>query len=690
MTSPDEQSRDQTTTTPPSHPDLEWRQVVKGTHPGDRYVRMASYHGLRRVDRGYLVAEKGTGESTQGVGGAFQKLKRLLVGTPIPTSREIYERLTKVKGLSIFATDNISSSAYATEEIMRVLILAGALSLTMPITLVIIVVLAIVVTSYQQTIRAYPSGGGSYTVASDNLGPLPGLIAAAALLTDYVLTVAVSTAAGVAALTSIFPTLFEFRVEAGVAAIVILTLVNLRGIRESGTIFAAPTYIYLVSIYGLLGYGLWLFVIGSLPTYTPPSELTPEHGATALGLVLILRAFSSGAVALTGVEAVSNGVTAFKPPEAKNAQTVLLIMGSLFASIFIGISFLATHMGIVPDPSEQETVLSQIARTLVGSNSPYHYFVQFSTAILLLLAANTSFAGFPLLASIMARDRFLPRQFQFRGDRLDFSTGIVALAILAAAQLVLFKGSVTNLIPLYTVGVFLAFTLSQSGMVRRWWRLRKEVRGWTWRVGINGIGAVATGTVMVVVGMAKFVLGAWIVVLLIPIIVALLWAVRKHYLNVEQALSARTDAQKEFIHPYLVVLVANLGLPAHKAIAFARAIASDDRVTAVHVTDSPKAADQFRGEWEEWNPGIQLVIIESPYRALAGPLIAYIEGVQEMHPGDTITVVIPELVPSHWWEHLLHNQTALRLKGSLLFHPNVAVIDIPYHLSGEAPLIKQP
>ena len=676
-----ESRRDRTVS--PAHPDLEWREMVHGGRPGDQFVRIASHKGFRRIEQGHLVPREGTGEPTRGLGKALQGVKRFLIGNPIPTSREAHERLNKLKGLAVFASDNISSSAYATEEIMRVLILAMALSLTIPITFAIIVVLSIVITSYQQTIRAYPKGGGSYIVASDNLGQMPGLIAAGAVLTDYVLTVAVSIAAGVAALTSVFPALFELRVAIGVGFVVLLCLGNLRGIRESGTIFAAPAYVYLFAIYGLLGYGLWLFATGSLPSYEPPAEWHEAHGAEALSLLLILRAFSSGSVALTGVEAVSDGVAAFKPPEARNAQVVLIMMGGLFASIFLGISFLASQLGVIPDPHEQETVINQIARTLVGDGSGYHYLVQLSTALLLVLAANTAFSDFPRLASFLARDHFLPRQFQFRGDRLDFSTGIILLALLAATLIVAFEGSVTNLIPLYTVGVFLAFTLSQSGMVRRWWRLRNEQQGWRWRLALNGLGAGATGVVMLVVGISKFALGAWMVMVIIPALVALLWAIGRHYRRMDQAMRAQTPVRRELIHPRIIVPIANLNVPAQQAIAYARAIAPDDRVIAVHITDSSESIEQMRREWAEWQPGIQLVIIESPYRSLLGPLLAYIEAVKDVNLNDTITVVIPELVPSHWWEHFLHNQTALRLKGALLFEPGIVVVDVPYHLAAD-------
>jgi amino acid transporter len=670
-----------------SHPDLEWRETVQGSKPGDRFVRVATHKGFTRVGRGHLVPRKGTGEPTSTLGRALQRLNRVLIGRPLATSEEPQERLNVFTGLAVFASDNISSSAYATEEIMRVLVLAGAgvLALTMPITLVIVLVLAIVVVSYQQTIRAYPSGGGSYIVASDNLGPLAGLTAAGALLVDYVLTVSVSIAAGVAALTSVFPGLFDYRVAAGVGFVVLLTLGNLRGIRESGTIFTAPTYVYLLAIYGLLAYGLFRFATGTLPEYQPPPDwVQAEQGTEALGVFLILRAFSAGSVALTGTEAVSNGVPAFKPPEWRNARLVLIMMGGCFGSIFLGMSFLAGQLGIVPDPSEEQTVISQLTSLLVGAGSPFHYLVQVSTALLLVLAANTAFADFPRLASILARDRFVPRIFQFRGDRLAFTGGIVLLAVVAGILIVAFGGSVTNLIPLYTVGVFVAFTLSQSGMVRHWWKLRDEESGWRWRATINGVGAVTTGIVAIEVAITKFALGAWMVLVLVPILIGIMWSVRQHYQRLEGARQAETPVIPEEVVVRTVVPIAELGVPARQALAYARAVSADDsHVVAVHVTDDLASAEDLRRQWREWEPGVEMIIIESPFRSLAGPLLAYIDALKDSNPHDTITVVLPEYVPSRWWEHLLHNQTSLRLKGALLFHPGVVVTNVPYHMASK-------
>jgi amino acid transporter len=672
----------------PPHPsDLIQRQYVSGRKPGSKYVKIVRpFAGEFRTQApGHLVATERVLAPHGGIARTLDAVRTVLVGRRIPTEHEMHERIGVFKGLAVFASDNISSSAYATEEIMRVVVLAGAgaLALTMPITAAIVLVLAIVVLSYQQTIRAYPNGGGSYIVASDNLGRLPGLVAAGALLTDYVLTVAVSIAAGVAALTSIFPGLFDLRVVLGVAFVGLLWIGNVRGIRESATIFAIPTYIYLVAIYGLLAFGLWRVFAGTLPVYHPPAAWAAHEATQGLGLLLILRAFASGSVALTGTEAVSNGVPAFKPPEWRHAGAVLIMMGAFFGTIFLGISFLAGQLGVIPDPTEQETVISQITRLLVGGGTPYHYLIQISTALLLVLAANTAFADFPRLASILGKDRFLPRQFQYRGDRLAFSFGIMVLALVAALLIVVFQGSVTNLIPLYTVGVFVAFTLSQSGMVRHWYRLRNEVRGWRWRAAMNGTGAVATGLVALIVGAAKFALGAWIILLLIPVLILLMVAIRHHYEAVEEALTPDwSTARLPIKPPRVLVPIGRIDQASLSAIAYARSISAD--VTAIHVTDDEAEAQAMKERWEREAPDVSLVILESPYRALLAPLLAYVDAVERMHPGPRTTIVLSELVPRHFWESLLHNQVALRLKLRLFFRRNTVVIDVPYHLEPSA------
>ncbi|HEX3303029.1 MAG TPA: APC family permease [Thermomicrobiales bacterium] len=658
--------------------------VIHGRLPGDIYVRRPTHLPEPEHDGhedGYeLRPDDGPGVASANVVG---RVRRKLIGTPIPSDQEHVERLGVATGLPVFASDNISSSAYATEEIMRVLVLAGvgALWLTLPITFGIVAVLAIVVISYRQTIAAYPSGGGSYIVARDNLGDKAALTAAGALLVDYVLTVAVSIAAGVAALTSLFPALYPHRVLAGVVFVLLIMLGNLRGIRESGAIFAAPAYVYLASMFGLLGYGLFRYLSGTMPHYTAPAGWAAAAGTQGLGLLLILRAFASGSVALTGTEAVSNGVPAFKAPEPRRAQTVLVLMGSSFATIFIGISFLAGHLGILPDPSEEQTIISQLTRTLVG-NGPYLYLVQLATALLLVLAANTAFADFPRLLSILARDRFVPRLFSFRGDRLAFTSGIVLLSVLSAILIVVFSGSVTQLIPLYTVGVFVAFTLSQSGMVKHWWKLRGTERKWRRRAVINGIGAVTTGIVAIEVGISKFLLGAWMVLILVPLLIAGMWGIHRHYRRLASAQLPETPLDYTRLRIRPIVPIADLNVPAKQALAFARAVADDDTITLVHVTDKIDDANRLRAEWDQWPHGAtHFVVVESPYRSLGGPLVRFLRDEAREHPGATLLVVLPEYVPGRWWEHLLHNQTALRLKAKLLFQPGVFVVSVPYHIA---------
>lgn len=662
---------------------LSWREVVSGSVPGTQFIRVSPHPGFQRVGPGVITPRASLNEPSTPGG----HVRRFLLGKPIPSAAELLERVSVPRGLAIFASDNISSSAYATEEIMRVLVLAGtaALTLTMPITWAIVAILAIVVISYRQVIRAYPNGGGSYVVAHENLGTFAGLTAAAALLTDYILTVAVSVSAGVTALTSAFPGLYEHRVGVALAVVVLMTVVNLRGITESGRVFTIPTYVYVFAMLGLLGYGLFRAATGNLPDYTPPPAWVEAHAATPLTLLLVLRAFASGSVALTGTEAVSNGVPSFKPPEVRNAQITLVAMGVLFATIFIGISFLASRLGIVPDPEEVESVNSVLTRVLVGEGW-YFYLIQFSTALLLVLAANTAFNGFPRLASILAQDRYLPRQFSYRGDRLAFTGGIVLLAVIAGLLIWLYGASVTGLIPLYTVGVFLAFTLSQAGLVRRWWRLRGEERGWPFLLLLNGAGALATGSVALVVGVSKFALGAWMVLVLIPLLVGMMWKISRHYRGLTSAENglAETPLYPESVRLRTIVPIANLAVPARQALAYAIATADTDHVVAIHITDDEACIEPLRKAWES-SPyrRAQLVVIESPFRSLLAPLMAYIDAMHEAHPTDVITVVLPEYVPGHWWEHLLHNQTALRIKAALLFRRGVITANVPYHLRGD-------
>jgi amino acid transporter len=667
-------------------PLLQVREARRGKRPGDAYVKIVRpYEELfSRGDEGELIATERTVLDRPGWTKSLRAVRTVLIGRPISSEREEHERLTKLKALAIFSSDNISSSAYATEEMMRILVLGGlsAISLTMPITVAIVLVLAVVATSYMQTIKAYPNGASSYIVASDNLGTLPGLTAASALLIDYTLTVAVSVSSGVAAITSIVPGLFDQRVLIAVLIVLALMLGNLRGIRESGSIFMAPTYLYIATVGVVIAYGLVRYhILGDLPPFQAPAEWIAEDRAEAIGplsLFLVLRAFSSGAAGLTGVEAVSDGVPAFKPPEWRNARTTLLWQASIFGVLFLGISYLATVIGVIPDPAEVNTVLSLITRHVMGDGW-FLVVVQLATALILALAANTSFADFPRLSSFLARDSFMPRQFGFRGERLAFTTGIVALSLLAILLLVLFQASVTALIPLYTLGVFVAFTLSQSGMVVRWWRCREP--GWRAGLPINALGAATTAVIALIVAVTKFFSGAYLVVLTAPILILLMLGIRAHYRSVAEALAVSRSpvpTARTALEPVVIVPIARLDEPARQAMAFATSIAAE--ATAVHVTNDADAAEELRRQWPAWSGGAELVVIESPYRALIGPLLAYLDVLQRHDPERPVLVVLNELVPRHWWENLLHNQTALRLKLRLFSRRNTIVADVPYHL----------
>ena len=660
-------------------PLLEVREKRKGKRLGDSYVRIVRpFEDEFEREEGRLVATERTVLERSGWTRTIRAIRTFLIGRPISSEHEQHERLTKVKALAIFSSDNISSSAYGPEEILRVLAFAGAgaLSLTLPIAGLIIAMLAIVTMSYRQTIKAYPLGASSYIVASDNLGDRAGVLAASALLIGYVVTVAVSVSAGVAALTSIVPELYPFRVYISVGMVVLLTLGNLRGIRESGSIFMAPTYLYIVTMLAILGFALVRNLAGDLPPYTPPPGWALDEGTQALGLFLLLRAFSQGAVALTGVEAISDGVPAFKAPEWRNARTTLTWAAVIFAILFLGIAYFITTLGIVPDPDEKQTVLSQLVRHVVGSG-PILILAQVATALLLVLAANTSFADFPRLSSFLARDGFMPRQFAFRGERLAFTTGIVALAGLAIVLIVAFQARVTGLIPLYTLGVFLAFTLSQAGMLTRWWR--RHEAGWRRGLVINGLGTATTAVVALVVGTSNFFQGSWMVIVLVPALMALLMGIRSHYRRMEHQLDPvpGTDDDKE-PDPLVIVPLARLDRPARRALAFARTISP--HATAVHITNDPHTAEQLREHWAMLGGPMELVVVESPYRALVGPLLRYMDALQSLHPNRPIVVVLAEVVPRHWWENLLHNQTSLRLKLRLFGRKNTIVADVPFHL----------
>lgn len=630
-----------------------------------------------------------------GAGRLYDLVRFALFGRPLETEAEHGERLSKKTGLGVLASDNISSSAYATEEAARVLALAGTgvLVLVVPISLAIVGVLAVVVLSQTQVIRTYPGGGGSYAVAKGELGAVPGLVVASALLVDYVLTVAVSIAAGVAAISSFVPAVYDDRVAVGLLLIAILAIGNLRGVREAGLIFSAPTYVYLLAMFGLIAYGIFRIVTGTAPAAEMPPTPFESVGTEALGLLLILRAFSSGSVALTGAEAVANGTPSLQKPEARNGVIVVILMGTFFGSIFLGLSFLATSIGAIPDVHEQETLNSVVTRSFVGIG-PYYYLVQVATSILLVLAANTGFTGFPRLASVLADDRFMPRQFSFRGERLAFSTGIVALALLSAALLSAFGGSVTALIPLYTIGVFLAFTLAQSGLIRRW--LTRREPGWRWRLALNSVGVTGTSLTLIVVAVTKFERGAWMVLLVLPVLVLLLYGINRHYSSVQDALTLESldEPLPRPVPPILIVPIARLDRSALQALAFAVSISPHTR--AVHIATNAESAREFQRRWERWNGKrladgreIPLDVIESPFRALLQPLLKYIDRIDERDPRP-ITVVLAEFVPRHWWEFILHSQNAFRLKAALLFRPNTIVIDVPYHFRDTADLARDP
>ncbi len=669
------------------------------------------------------------------------ELKRFIIGRALKTEQAAHERLSKKTALAVFSSDALSSTAYATEEILLVLAVAAAFGQTtafryvVPISIGIAMLLVIVSISYRQTIHAYPSGGGAYIVAKENLGTNAGLVAGASLLVDYVLTVAVSIAAGVAAITSMvqgtrFAWLDDHRVFLCLIFISLIAIANLRGVRESGALFAGPTYAFLISFLFMIAYGLYSYYFyGGAAAVPGPEEIKTAEGYTfqPLTLFLILGAFSNGCAALTGIEAISNGVPAFKKPEARNAATTLVIMAALLTTMFLGTSVLAYLYGV--HPHESETVISQFARIMfTGPMAWFYYVVQIATALILVLAANTSFADFPRLGSLLARDRFLPRQFATRGDRLVFSNGIVILAIFASLLVVAFAGDTSRLIPLYAVGVFLSFTLSQSGMVRHWLKVRaqssnkktkprkgreddihftqstvdraslpdvelaaSEDRGSTfisdevtdsahWRksIAINAVGAVATFVVLCVFLATKFIHGAWIVVVVVPLLVFMFRAIHTHYVGVAKQLSTEGVESLRPIRHTVIVPISGIHRGVIGALQYAKSIAPE-HVQAVYVDFDEEATSKLREKWERWGAGVKLVVLPSPYRELTRPLLRYISRL-EKNDNDVVTVVLPEFVPARWWQHLLHNQSSLMLKGALLFKKGVIVTSVPYHL----------
>jgi amino acid transporter len=610
---------------------------------------------------------------------SYLQLKRFLLGDPLPTSAHSEERLSNAAGLAVLSSDALSSVAYATEEILVVLVLAGsgALSISMPIAGAIILLLAIIILSYRQTIRAYPQGGGAYIVARENLGLYPGLIAGGSLMIDYILTVAVSVSAGVAALTSAVPTLFPLRVELCVFFIFLLMLANLRGLRESGKLFMIPTYTFIVSLFLLIGLGLYQSLTGQV-SEAPASVQAQEP----LALFLILRAFAAGCTALTGVEAISDGVLAFKAPEWKNARTTLLYMGLILGSLFIGVTYLANVYHIVPE--EGQTAVSLLARQILGTG-PLYYFLQVATFLILILAANTSFADFPRLSYFLARDGFLPRQLSLLGDRLVFSNGVILLSLCAIVLVVIFRGDTTAIIPLYAVGVFTSFTLSQTGMVRYWFR--EKTQGWQASALMNGIGALVTFVVLMIIAATKFLLGAWAVVIAVPLLVSLFLAIRRHYQSVAEQLTLQAIQPRSYLprpkvacatHP-VIVLVGALHRGTMEALDYARAIG--DEITAIHIDIGSTDREKLHRQWAELESDIPLVILDSPYRSVVTPIVEYVNNAEEHYiPGIYMTVVLPTFVTARWWENILHNQTSLLVRSALLFKRGRVVTSVRYFL----------
>ncbi len=610
-------------------------------------------------------------------------VKRILVGRPLATAEQEHQRISKIIALAVFSSDAISSTAYATEEILFVVALGSSslalgLNTLIPISIAVAIVLAIVVTSYRQTIFAYPSGGGSYVVSRENLGEMPSLIAGASLLVDYILTVAVSISAGVAALISIpaFRDLIDYRVEIGLILIAVITLANLRGIKESGRVFAVPTYIYIIMLTTLVVYGLYQSFagnIGHVPFDKQQFEGTRQIGGT-LGLFLILKGFSSGAVALTGVEAISNGVPAFRRPESKNAATTLTWMAIVLGTLFFGVSVLAHR--VHPYPSHDQTVFSQLG-LLVFGNGPLYVVLQFATAAILTLAANTAYADFPRLSSIIAHDKYLPRQLANRGDRLVFSNGVIVLAGAAGLLIVAFGGLTNALIPLYAVGVFTSFTLSQAGMVRHHQKEREP--RWKFNAWLNGIGSVTTLLVLIVVAATKFSKGAWVPIVVIPFIIMLFKSIHSHYMGIEKGLAADIDYKVRPMNHTVVVLVGSVHRGVLEALAYAQSM-RPNRLLAVTVVSDEEEQEKIARQWAQYNITVPLEIVFSPYRELARPVLRFVEELDAQRDKDIVTVVIPEFVVSSWWGQLLHNQSALFLKGRLLFRKGTVVTSVPYHI----------
>jgi amino acid transporter len=630
------------------------------------------------------------------VDGPRDSWRSRLIGRPLATADMPHQAVRKLVGLAVFASDALSSTAYATQEMLIILAAAGtmALQVVFPISLAIAGLLVILTISYEQTIHAYTGGGGAYIVSRDNLGEAPAKTAAAALLTDYILTVAVSVSSGVAQIVSAFPALYSYRVYIAVGLVMFVMLVNLRGVRESGATFAAPTYLFIGMMFLTIGVAFYRYLAGTLGTVpNPPPSVALGQSLQAVTLFLILHAFSSGTTALTGVEAISNGIPAFREPRSRNAGLTLIAMAAILGVLFLSIGFLVGPIQAVP--SEQETVISQLARTAFGGQGPLYLLMISATTLILILAANTSFADFPRLAALAAGDGFLPRQLTYRGSRLVFSWGIVLLGLVACMLIIVFQASVTALIPLYAIGVFLSFTLSQTGMARRWWKsghltpgvevkepgsvLHYE-RGWRVKMAINMLGAVCTAIVVLVFAFTKFRDGAWIVVVLMPALVFVFSQIHRHYKKLAGQLSLEKFQPAVPGHRHRVILpIGGVHQGALVALQYARLLSDD--VTAVHVASDPAEAERIKQKWDSWGEGTRLVIVESPYRLMVEPLIGYIKKIaSQRQRAEMLTIVIPHFVPAKWWHNVLHAQTATMLRFALLAERGVVIIEVPYHV----------
>ncbi len=623
-------------------------------------------------------------------------LRSWLIGHPLSTADASHQTIGKVVGLAVFASDALSSTAYATQEILGVIAAAGTIAYgyLLPISLAIITLLAIVTVSYEQTIHAYPGGGGAYIVARDNLGELPAQTAGAALLTDYILTVSVSISAGVAQIVSAYPALFPYRVAIAVVAVFLIMLINLRGVKESGTAFAIPTYFFVVMMVGTVGFGVFRYFTGSLGLVLDPPHFEAHHVISVITPFILLHAFANGTTALTGVEAISNGITAFKEPRSKNAGVTLIWMSLILGSLFLGLSFLTGKVHAVF--SEEETVISQLARTIYGGRGILYLMLISGTTVILIMAANTAFADFPRLGALHAGDGFLPRQLTYRGSRLVYSRGIVTLAVIASALIILFQASVTRLIPLYAIGVFLSFTLSQAGMARRWWKIGhlaegvevvepgstlKYESGWQYRMLINGFGAVCTAIVMVVFAVTKFKEGAWVVLILTPVLVAIFFSIHHHYKRLAKKLSLDNFGAipPQVTRHRIIVPVSGVHQGTLAALRYARMLSDD--ITAVHVSIEPAESEKVRQKWETWGQGVRIVMLASPYRLFLEPLLEYIAVIsRQRQAGETITIVVPEFVSDSRATALLHTNTADLLRSQLKRQHGIVIINVPYHV----------